>query len=116
MKNILLSALLCSVALCAQSQSAEKTIRNYLMGYEKKDWNLVSSQFADGFTFTSPAGDDHISIAVYKERCFPTSKFVKNVKFSQITIDGNTAFAIYEIATTDDKKVRNVEYYTFSNG
>lgn len=116
MKNFFLLALLCSVTICAQSQSAEKTIRNYLEGYEKKDWNLVSSQFADGFTFTSPAGDDHISLVQYQEKCFPTSKFVKNVKFTQITVDGNTAFAIYEIATTDNKQVRNVEYYTFSKG
>ncbi|MBS1505891.1 MAG: nuclear transport factor 2 family protein [Bacteroidetes bacterium] len=91
-------------------------MRNYLEGYEKKDWNLVSSQFADGFTFTSPAGDDHISLVQYQEKCFPTSKFVKNVKFTQITVDGNTAFAIYEIATTDNKQVRNVEYYTFNKG
>ena len=31
-------------------------------------------------------------------------------------VDGNTAFAMYDIATTDNKVVHNVEYYTFSNG
>ena len=116
MKNFFLLALLCGAAVCAKSQGTEKTIRNYLTGYEKQDMNLTLSQFADGFTFTSPAGDDHISLEQYKERCWPTSKFVKKVEFSQITVDGNTAFAIYEIATTDNKKVRNVEYYTFSKG
>jgi hypothetical protein len=40
----------------------EKIIRAYFAGWVKKDWNAVASQLADGFTFTSPAPDDHISI------------------------------------------------------
>jgi len=35
---------------------------------KKKDWNIVASQFADDFTFTSPAGDDHISLANLQRR------------------------------------------------
>jgi ketosteroid isomerase-like protein len=116
MKAILLSVVLCACALGAKSQSAEQTIRAYLTGYEKKDWNMVASQFTEDFTFTSPAGDDHISLARYKEKCFITSEFVRKVTFPKITVEGNTAFAIYEIATTDNKQVRNVEYYTFRNG
>ena len=87
-----------------------------LQGFEKKDWNMVASQFADGFTFTSPAGDDHISLATYKERCWGTSQFFKKIEFSKIIAEGNDAFAIYNITTTDGKIVRNTEYYTFSNG
>ncbi len=116
MKHILLSIMFCSAFAVAQSQGAEKTIKTYLAGFEKKDWNMVVSQFADGFTFTSPAGDDHISLVQYKEKCWPTSKFFRHIEFPKIVVDGNTAFAIYNITTTDNKVVHNVEYYTFING
>jgi hypothetical protein len=95
---------------------SEKAIRDYLLGFEKKDWSLTASQFAAGFTFTSPAGDDHISLEQYHEKCWGTSKFFKKITFPKIIVDGNTAFAIYEITTTDNKLVRNVEYYTFTKG
>lgn len=116
MKLFLLSLLFCNILVHAQSQSAEKTIKAYLTGYEMKDWDMVAKQFADGFTFTSPAGDDHITLAKYKEKCWPTSKFASKVDFPKIMVDGNTAFAIYNVTTTDNKVVHNVEYYTFSNG
>ena len=48
--------------MIAKSQSAEDRIKNYLLGFEKKDWEMVANQFADGFTFTSPAGDDHFPL------------------------------------------------------
>ena len=116
MKNIMLSFIFCHLFVYAQSQSAEKTIKAYLGGYEKKDWNMVESQLAEDFTFTSPAGDDHLTLTQYKEKCWGTSKFVKTVEFPKIVVEGNTAFAIYNITTTDNKTVHNVEYYTFSNG
>src|SRR5690349_20955628 len=116
MKSILLSVMLCGIIVVSKAQDAEKLIRNYLMGFEKKDWNLVAAQFADDFNFTSPAGDDHISLATYKEKCWQTSKFFKKVEFSKIIVQGNCAFATYNITTTDDKIVRNTEYYTFTNG
>jgi hypothetical protein len=100
-----------------QSQSAEKLIRNFFSGFENKDWNMVAGQLAEGFTFTSPNNDDHITIAQYKEKCWATGlKFFKHIEFQKIVADGNTAFAMYNITTTDNKIVHNVEYYTFSNG
>jgi hypothetical protein len=104
------------MAASPKAQSAEKLIRAYLMGFEKKDWSMVTSQFADDFTFTSPAGDDHISLTTYKERCWGTSEFVKKVEFSKIIVEGNSAFATYNITTTDNKIVHNTEYYTFNKG
>ena len=116
MKHILLSFIFCIIFVYAKSQSAEKIIKTYFTGYEKKDWNVVAGQLAEDFTFTSPNGDDHLTLAKYKERCWGTSKFFKKIEFPEIMVDGNTAFAIYNITTTDDKVVHNVEYYTFSNG
>ena len=116
MKHILLSFMFCSIFVYVKSQSAEKVIKTYFSGYEKKDWNIVASQLAEDFTFTSPNGDDHLTLARYKERCWGTSKYFKMIEFSKIVTDGNTAFAIYNITTTDNKLVHNVEYYNFSNG
>jgi len=116
MKHILLSFMFCSIFVYVKSQSAEKVIKTYFSGYEKKDWNIVASQLAEDFTFTSPNGDDHLTLARYKERCWGTNKYFKTIEFSKIVADGNTAFAIYNITTTDNKLVHNVEYYTFSNG
>jgi hypothetical protein len=116
MKHVLLSIAFCNFFVLAQSQSHEKLIRNFFDGFEKHDWNVAAKLLADDFTFSSPNGDDHLTIAQYKERCWPTNKFFKHIEFPKIIVDGNTAFAMYDITTTDNKVVHNVEYYTFSNG
>lgn len=116
MKLLLLSAIFCGITAFAKAQDADKIIRTYFSGYEKKNWNVVSSQLADGFTFTSPAPDDHIPLPVYKVKCWPQSQFMKKVDLVKIVQEGNCAFAIYNITTTDNKHLRNTEYYTFSNG
>lgn len=117
MKYILLSFIFCNSFMYGQSQSEEKLIRNFFSGFENKDWNMVAGQLAEDFTFTSPNNDDHINIAQYKEKCWATGlKFFKHIEFQKIVTDGNTAFAMYNITTTDNKIVHNVEYYTFSNG
>jgi hypothetical protein len=117
MKRILLSFIFCSIFTYAKAQNAEKLIRNFFTGFEKKDWNIVASQVSEDFTFTSPNGDDHINLTKYKEKCWATGlKFFKHIIFNKILVDGNNAFAMYDITTTDNKIFHNVEYYTFSNG
>jgi hypothetical protein len=124
--------IICSSAVRAQStdkvdtsngahitlQVAEQRIRGFFSGFEKRDWNILASQLSDDFTFTSPNGDDHITTAQYKAKCWDTTKlsFFKTIYFTRIVADGNTAFAMYNITTSDNKVVHNVEYYTFSNG
>ena len=49
-----------------------KAIMAYYTAFEKKDWNLIQPVLADGFTFSSPL-DDHISVAAFKERCWPNA-------------------------------------------
>lgn len=116
MKLLLLSVILCGITAFAKAQDADKIIRTYFSGYAKKDWSIVASQLADGFTFTSPAPDDHIPLATYKARCWGQSQFFKKIEFSKIIVEGNSAFATYNVTTTDNKVIRNTEYYTFSNG
>lgn len=113
---MLLAILLCGIAMAARAQNAADIIKTYFSGYEKKDWNITASQLADGFTFTSPAPDDHIPLAVYKQRCWPQSKFIQKFDFISIIQDGDHAFVLYNLTTTDNKVIRNAEYYTFSDG
>jgi hypothetical protein len=116
MKPMLLAIILCTITAAGKAQNAAKIIKTYFSGYEKKDWNITSSQLADGFTFTSPAPDDHIPLDVYKQRCWPQSKFVKKFEFISIVQEGDRAFALYSATTIDNKVIRNAEYYTFSHG
>ena len=113
---MLLAILVCAITASCKAQNAAEIIKTYFSGYEKKDWNITSSQLADGFTFTSPAPDDHIPLSVYKEKCWPQAKFVKKCDFIAIIQEGDHAFALYNITTTDNRVIRNAEYYTFSNG
>ena len=107
MKLLLSSLILLCFATFAngqniKKQTAEKIVNIYFSGYVKKDWNITASQLADGFTFSSPAGDDHIPIAVYKERCFPNCKFFQKFNLLETMVDGNTALIIYEGTTTNN--------------
>lgn len=99
-----------------QSTEKEKVVKAYYSGFEKHDWDTVVEQFAQGFTFTSPANDDHISIERFKEKCWPTNSFIKKVNFINMTESGNNLILLVEIITTEDKIVRNVDIFNFKQG
>ena len=99
----------------AQSQKNEKIIRSYFGGFVKKDWNQVAAQLDDNFTFTSPAPDDHINIAQFKAECWPQAEHIKEFEFVKIVDLGEEALAIMQVITTDNKLLRNVEYFHFKN-
>jgi len=62
---------MCSYASFAQKSqdimNHEKVIKQYYAAYEKKDWHMLELILDDGFTFTSPAGDDHINLKLYRK-------------------------------------------------
>ena len=99
----------------AQSTEKEKVVKAYYSGFEKKDWNTVAAQFADGFTFTSPNDDDHISVDKFKEKCWGTAKFIKKVDYIKMAENGDDLMLLVQIITVDDKVVRNVDVYSFSS-
>ena len=99
-----------------QNEAHEKIIKAYFAGWVEKDWNLVSSQLAVGFTFTSPAPDDHISTEQFKEKCWVQADHIKRFDFIKIIGNENEAFAIVHVITEDNKIIRNTEYFNFSNG
>ncbi len=97
----------------AQSTEKEKAVKAYYLGFEKHDWNTVATQFADGFTFTSPNNDDHISIEKFKEKCWGTNSSFKKVNFVKMIESGNNLMLLVEIITTENKVVRNVDVFSF---
>jgi len=99
----------------AQSTEKEKVVKAYYSGFERKDWNAVAAQFADGFTFTSPNNDDHISVDKFKEKCWGTAKFIKKVNYIKMVENGDDLMLLVQIITVDDKVVRNVDVFSFSS-
>lgn len=93
------------------SPDNEKTIRDYYAAWEKKDWRPLDGLIADDFTFSSAAGDDHISKSVFKARCWEhQNAFIRHFDLQRIFGSGNEAFVMYVCRTENAKSFRNVEY------
>jgi len=96
--------------------SSEQMVKDYYAAYEKKDWSLMETILAKEFTFTSPAGDDHINLDLYKKRCWPNADKTKKFDLEKIIIDGDLAYVTYNGWTTEDKLFRNTEIFKFKDG
>jgi ketosteroid isomerase-like protein len=121
--KILIATFIILLAVSAHSdgqvkpdQDNEKIIKGYFAGWVKKDWQTVASHLAEGFTFTSAAPDDHISIKKFKEKCWVQADHIERFEFPRIVTNGNEAFAIVHVITKDNKVIRNIEYFHFENG
>ena len=111
-------ALLVLAVMAATSHAdtdQEKAVKAYYQGFETHDWSLVTTQLADGFTFTTPI-NDHIKLPEFKDQCWGTNKFFKAVKFVKLVPSGDGLLLLVEITTTDNKVVRNMDAYTFDHG
>ena len=95
--------------------SAEKTVRDYYIAFEKKDWNMMEQVLADGFTFTSPL-DDHISVKLFRERCWPNAYKIKRIDIDTLVVNGDEAFVISDGWTTDGKLFRNSDHFKLKDG
>src|SRR5215469_12368685 len=68
----------------------EEITRNWYAAWEKKDVGTFNILLADNFTFTSAAGDDHISKRTFKTQCWDTQvdfisgKTFRNVEYLRI--------------------------------
>ena len=96
--------------------SERRMIHDYYTAYERKDWSLMVPILADKFTFTSPAGDDHIDLKTYKERCWPNALKTKKFDLERVVIDNEDAFVTYNGWTTDGSLFRNTERFRFEDG
>jgi hypothetical protein len=111
----ILIACMATTNIYAQDTKQEKAIKTFYSGFVNKDWNIVAGTLADDFRFTSPAPDDHITLSAFHEKCFPTSKYTKEVNFLKMVESGNQVFVLVQINTTDNKIVRNMDMYTFNS-
>lgn len=100
----------------AQDSQKQRAVKAYYACYENKDWNTLAGLLAEDFTFSSPAGDNHISLATYHAKCWPTSQMTKKVALLNMMEKGNQLFLLVEITSTEGKVARNVDLFTFDGG
>ncbi|MGB7601668.1 MAG: nuclear transport factor 2 family protein [Candidatus Sulfotelmatobacter sp.] len=104
-------------ALAEQNLTNEEIVRKWYAAWEQKDWGPVDSLLADNFTFSSAAGDDHISKSAFKEQCWKTQiNFIKHFDLERVSTGADDAFVKYLCHTTNGKSFRNVEYLRIKNG
>ena len=104
-------------ALGEQNLTNEEVVRKWYAAWEQKNWGPVDSLLADNFTFTSAAGDDHISKSTFKTRCWETQiDFIKHFDLEQVATGADDAFVKYLCHTRNGKSFRNVEYLRIKNG
>jgi ketosteroid isomerase-like protein len=103
--------------LTGQDSTNEEIVRRWYAAWEKKDWGPVDSLLAENFTFSSAAGDDHISKSTFKTRCWETQiDFIKHFDLERVSTGAQDAFVKYLCHTKDGKSFRNVEYLRIKNG
>jgi ketosteroid isomerase-like protein len=94
------------------SPKSDATIRKWYAAWEKKDWRPVDIMLTDDFTFTSAAGDDHISKSAFKTQCWETQHgFIERFDLQRVFGSGNEAFVMYVCRTKNGKTFSNVEYF-----
>jgi hypothetical protein len=93
------------------SAAKERVIRKWYAAWGQKEWGPLDALLADNFTFSSAAGDDHISKSVFKTRCWETQiNFIGRFELERVIGNGNDAFVKYLCVTKNGKSLRNVEY------
>ena len=100
----------------SSKQSNEKIVRTVYAAYEKKDWNMLKSVLAEGFTFSSPVNVPPIDIKEYKEKCWPNSANIKRFVLDKLMADGDNVFVNYHCWTLSGKEFWNTEYFTLKDG
>jgi ketosteroid isomerase-like protein len=104
-------------ALGEQNLTNEEIIRKWYAAWETKDLGTFDNLLADNFTFTSAAGDDHISKSTFKTQCWDTQvDFIGQVDLERIITGAEDAFVKYLCHTKNGKSFRNVEYLRIKNG
>jgi ketosteroid isomerase-like protein len=95
----------------------EEIVRSWYKAWEKKDQGQFEALMANNFTFTSAAGDDHISKSAFKMQCWDTQvDFIDRFDLERVFGSGNEAFVKYLCHTKNGKSFRNVEYFRLSDG
>lgn len=100
-----------------QNSTNDEIIRKWYAAWEQKDWGPVDALLADNFTFSSAAGDDHISKSTFKKQCWETQiDFIQHFDLERVALGTNDAFVKYLCHTKNGKSFRNVEYLRIKGG
>jgi ketosteroid isomerase-like protein len=100
-----------------QNSANEEIVRRWYAAWENKDLATFNELLADDFTFSSAAGDDHISKSTFKTRCWDTQVgFIKHFDLERVSTGPDDAFVKYLCHTMNGKAFRNVEYLRIANG
>src|SRR6202166_4767670 len=83
-------------ALRGQNSVNEEIVRKWYAAWENKDLGTFNALLADNFTFSSAAGDDHISKSTFKSQCWDTQvDFIGHFDLERITAGVEDAFVKY---------------------
>ncbi|KAA6464674.1 nuclear transport factor 2 family protein [Acidobacteria bacterium AB60] len=97
--------------------AVEDIVRRWYKAWVEKDEAGFEGMMAENFTFSSAAGDDHISRSTFKTQCWDTqAKLIARSDLERVMTNGNEAFVKYLCQTTNGKSFRNVEYLRISDG
>jgi ketosteroid isomerase-like protein len=100
-----------------RSTTYEEIVRRWYKAWEKKDQGQFEALMADNFTFSSAAGDDHISQSAFKTQCWDTQvNLIDRFDLERVFGSGNEAFVKYLCHTKNGKSFRNVEYFRLRDG
>src|SRR6202167_1392771 len=100
-----------------QHLTNDEIVRKWYGAWEKKDLGTFDTLLADNFTFTSAAGDDHISKSTFKTQCWDTQvDFIGHFDLERISTGAEDAFVKYLCHTKNGKSFQNVEYLRIKNG
>lgn len=100
-----------------QNPTNEEVVRQWYAAWDKKDLAAFNNLLADDFTFSSAAGDDHISKSAFRTQCWDTQvNFIQHFDLERITTGPGDAFVKYLCHTKNGKSFRNVEYLRIRNG
>jgi ketosteroid isomerase-like protein len=114
-------AMACGGATAAPASSAQpagghrqEMIRSWYGAWKKGDWGSLDALAADDFTFSSAAGDDHISKSAFKAQCWDTQNaLIDRFDLESVIDNENEAFVKYVCWTKKGQVFHNVEHFTF---
>jgi ketosteroid isomerase-like protein len=108
---------LARAASASPSLTNEQIIRQWYAAWEHNDVATFDALLADTFTFSSAAGDDHISKTTFKKQCWDTQvAFIDHTDLERIVTGPDDAFVMYLGHTRNGKTFHNVEYFRFKDG
>lgn len=100
-----------------RSETNEEVVRKWYGALEQNDFGQFTALQAENFTFTSAAGDDHISASTFKTKCWDTQiNFIERFDLERVIGSGNDMFVKYLCHTKNGKSFRNVEYFRLRDG